>query len=477
MNNTHKKRLFILGSGFSKPAGLPLGNELLKEIKAYSDALSGEEYRRVLMYSGELPKTREKDALYFLKTDENTIKVYPSSDTDRVETLNQENYSALLAIQELPKFPLNKGDNPTEITGDLVDEIRLTCGGYTLTNMPAKEIKEIFQSNLNEYISYSKQTIESINIEEFIEYLDIKHYLNLFGFEEDSQAVLNPDSIHLIIRNLITAVLSEKQNSLCNSELYEEFIELITPDDILITLNYDTLLENFYKQKKDKIFNFFPPYVIKKRLGSQENNAATLLKIHGSINWFNYKEYEYGISSDRKYPSFRVRPNFIFNNENPAFFPKSLLNSSYELNVSTRLNDIYWIEQNQLTQYVEFNKTGKNNFSPLILSPSYTKLLYADAIKDLFTGLGNYGYGEFDKIIVIGCSVPKYDRYIKQLLHCIVKQYTGFSNKKDILIVAKPNCDHELRELTENYSAIISNNKYDLISEGFSLNVLNDIKS
>ncbi len=46
MNNTHKKRLFILGAGFSKPAGLPLGKELLKEIKIYSDALPGEEYRR-----------------------------------------------------------------------------------------------------------------------------------------------------------------------------------------------------------------------------------------------------------------------------------------------------------------------------------------------------------------------------------------------------------------------------------------------
>lgn len=40
-NKQDFKRLYILGAGFSQPAGLPLGTELLNEILTYSGTLNG----------------------------------------------------------------------------------------------------------------------------------------------------------------------------------------------------------------------------------------------------------------------------------------------------------------------------------------------------------------------------------------------------------------------------------------------------
>jgi hypothetical protein len=96
---------------------------LLEEIRGHS---------RILMYSKELPKTREKNVLYLLKTNQNTIQVYPFFNTDEFKTLGPEASQQLYAIKDLPKFPENKPNEFVEISSticpDLVNQIISICG-------------------------------------------------------------------------------------------------------------------------------------------------------------------------------------------------------------------------------------------------------------------------------------------------------------------------------------------------------------
>lgn len=281
-----------------------------------------------------------------------------------------------------------------------------------------------------------------------------------------------PDESHLIIRNLIACVLHKKQIRLQNKKLYERFTKILQDKDLIITLNYDTILEKFYKSI-GKEFNFYPPD-LKPGLNFNQNEAATLLKLHGSINWFDYKEYEELVCERRcSHKALSIAPfHFVFNPKNYKNYkdyPCPLIPSKTQFD--TRLKDIYWISDKHLKNYInQFKKTEINNSSPIILSPSSSKLLYIEAIKDLFSGLGSYGLG-FNKIIIIGCSFPKYDHYIRLLIYHIIKNYYGdCTPKKQILVINK--CDQDA--LHQNYS-FIPKQYLKFITQGFTLETINEI--
>ncbi|HFO0108618.1 TPA: hypothetical protein ACHHZH_002844, partial [Legionella pneumophila] len=138
MNRNNNRRLFILGAGFSKPAGLPLGTELLQEI-------------------------------------------------------------------------VNYVNSPT--------------------NNIFSEYKERFIGTITEYQDYSNKKINEINIEEFIEYIDYQSFLNFYGTLNSPSRQGN--DIQKIIRVLIATVLLKKREQVLNTNLYNNFAETLTNNDIV----------------------------------------------------------------------------------------------------------------------------------------------------------------------------------------------------------------------------------------------------
>lgn len=377
------KRIFILGAGFSKPAGLPLGSELLQEIEAYID-----------------------------------------------------------------------------------DSSQIFLGH-----------KDIVKRAISNYQEFSQQNINEINIEDLIEFIDYRNFLGMTGSLSDrSQST---------IRVLISIILNKKQQSISNEELYKKFVSQLSPDDIIITLNYDTILESFLNKQGIK-YKLFPPYLCKERLNYPCVPGINLLKVHGSINWFDHNEYLERMKQDRLRNDISFSgpaSDFVFNNQHDKLELNPVIPLNFEPLINTSLSDIYWISDSDLDRYTEaYNDPhGRtiNHFppaitNPVILSPSYTKLLYSHSIKDLFYGASFYGR-DIDKIILIGCSMTNSDSYIRQCLFYILRQYYGmYNNKKNILIINKASNRKQKRELKRNYS-FIGKNRMDLELGGFTEETLSTI--
>ncbi|HEN5493959.1 TPA: hypothetical protein U6296_002918, partial [Legionella pneumophila] len=103
---------------------------------------------------------------------------------------------------------------------------------------------------------------------------------------------------------------------------------------------------------------------------------------------------------------------------------------------------------------------------PILLSPSYSKLLYSDSIKDLFYGAGFYG-SDKEQIIIIGCSLVEYDKYIRQWVFDIVRQYRGMNHTKEISIINYASRHKQKIGIQKNYS-YLGTDKIKFIFDGFS---------
>jgi integrase len=137
---------------------------------------------------------------------------------------------------------------------------------------------------------------DEIEFEEFLGYLDIEHFLWLQGSDTFSSA---GNKGQLLIRWLIGQILWERQQAGRSSrpEAYRRFADQIRGSDYILTFNYDTLIEEAL-ESVGRPYRLFPD-----RLESVEPLSATIdssrdevevvvLKLHGSIDWFDRRGYE-----------------------------------------------------------------------------------------------------------------------------------------------------------------------------------------
>ena len=149
MSKERKDRIFILGAGFSKPAGMPLGNEIWHEIIKRAQRLDG----RAAKFNDDL-------------------EAY-------IEYLRD-------------------------------------CEGIAIKP-------------------------EQINFEEFMGFLDIEHYLALRGSDTWSD---DGNEGQIVVKTLIGQILAERiprHDEI--PEIYLEFARRLKPNDMIITFNYDVVLE------------------------------------------------------------------------------------------------------------------------------------------------------------------------------------------------------------------------------------------
>ena len=315
-------RLFILGAGFSKPAGLPLANELLKGVRA-------------------------------------------------------------------------------NIRGGSLEE----------------EIKE--------WISlYPGQKLD---LERVLGYSHRKHHLHLRGsdehFEHGSIAIVNA-------RRHIQQLLIEASPSVTPC-LYREFAKHLSPYDVVLTFNYDTLLE----QALDDIGK---PYSLtpERWLIKEENDLGhepryiDLLKLHGSIDWYDrffhddimrYYNEEW---SDLDMPD----EDALFG-ANPSVPTEPLARGAVGESLGDELLRRVWRVPNHAKHFPNIPQVGRYwDAVPFMLPLAYDKLLGYEPITALWSDLGRT-FDVFSAVTVIGYSMPNHDSHAYEALGQLLLEYQSGGDK------------------------------------------------
>jgi hypothetical protein len=257
-----------------------------------------------------------------------------------------------------------------------------------------------------------------VDYERFMSYLDLEHYLQLRGSDTWSD---EGNISQILIRNGIQEVIWRRTPRTPTKECLH-FCQQLLPGDIILTFNYDTLIETSLDYL-GKQYRLFPNRL--KEVGplmsivdsEKEENDIQISKLHGSIDWYDKTPYieDRKLATQHPYPWESKHPLF---KDGSRFLSTRLIqgpcNPGDPLGLVYRVSDLSELVSEQSLQ-----------FSPLLLSPSSSKILYANPLKSLWRGLQqagglNYGLG------IIGYSLPSYDEYARQALYHLMRNYTEY---------------------------------------------------
>jgi hypothetical protein len=318
----------------------------------------------------------------------------------------------------------------------------------------------ILKRDIDEYIRYQYKVNnlrideDSINLEDFISYLDIEHFLGLKGGDTWSE---EGNRCQILIRNLIAQLLNERLNKIDKDtmDLYLKFSEKLDPTDYIITFNYDTLLETCL-EKLGKPYRLFPLRF--KEISTYYNTIKkdeceiVILKMHGSIDWFDISPFDrlYNYSKDEE--QYFKPKHLIFNNP-VLYHPEKIISGSY--NRKSPLNNIYRVKN--LENY--FASTSMVIESPMIISPSYSKMVYINPLREFWFGLDSAG--SFNKkVSIIGFSLPEHDDYVRQPIYNLINNFQNYKinielfKKKKLTVIDYQKTKTDIKKFKRNYRFI-----------------------
>jgi len=271
----------------------------------------------------------------------------------------------------------------------------------------------ILEQEIEEWASLYPR--EPIDLERVLAYSHRKHYLRLIGSDEffahGSRSVVA--ARRATQRILIRATPSD------TPKLYRDFAQRLCPRDVVLTFNYDTLLEQALDEV-GKPYTLSPEWWLKTDPGEFRPRFVDLLKLHGSIDWY-----------DRYYHDAAVRWHAEHGhnvpNRDPIFGPDPTVPSEPLARGPTDgkfgkhiLPRVFRVPDH--TSHFPMEERIGSNIVPFILPPAYDKLLGHDPVLDLWENL-HQGQGYNASIIVIGYSMPPHDIYAYETLGRLFVQY------------------------------------------------------
>lgn len=275
------------------------------------------------------------------------------------------------------------------------------------------------ESDLATYIQYRKEcdglnlAAKEVDFEELLAFLDIEHHLGLAG--GDSLG-LEGNETQVMIKRLIGQVLTERTPPAHDlPQIYYDFAEQLGQGDYILTFNYDVLLERALDHV-GKPYRLFPARheCIRPGYGvvdsSRDENEVVVLKLHGSVDWFDRSEYEELLeeSTSPEHPVFGPDSSveIVPLLEGPQF-PDDPLRSVWR--VISGLERLY--SDPALWRAV-----------PRLVNPSTAKAVYAKRSRYLWWDMGRAGEYNLG-VAVIGYSLPRHDDYVRQALFRVTKNF------------------------------------------------------
>lgn len=290
------------------------------------------------------------------------------------------------------------------------------------------------EGDLDWYLKYRKRCdgLEEeypVDYEKFMSYLDLEHYLGLKGSDTWSD---EGNESQLMIRNGIMEVIYSLSPSTPTEECIK-FCESLLPSDVILTFNYDTLIEDTLEYL-GKPYRLFPNRLKEVGLMSStidseaEKGEIVVSKLHGSIDWYDKLPYikERELANKSQHP---------WESRHPVFKDRALVDHTQIIEGPCEEDDPFQFvyRVNDLSQVIDAQFWQS---SPLILSPSSSKILYANPLKLLWRGLQQAGGLNFG-IGVIGYSLPPYDEYARQALYHLMRNYTEYEYDLEMMGLRK----------------------------------------
>lgn len=323
-----------------------------------------------------------------------------------------------------------------------------------------KEAK--FHGDLETFVEYKTACDEdfdksNIDLEEFMSYLDIEHYLELRGSKTWSD---EGNESQIMIRKSIGRVIHRKTppaDSLPSA--YIKFAKNLSLEDLVITLNYDIILERALDYI-GKPYRLFPQRY--KSIGRSANTVdsdtkeVTILKLHGSVDWFDDRHFlslkeclsEQGHEDYAKHSVF---------SDPSKYRAKPIVDGP-------RSEDDPLLHIHRIEDADTYYNSDTDFHAPFILSPSHIKFVYAEPILSFWNGMGRAG-GYNLGISVIGFSLPEHDEYIRVGFYQMISNYQYSWWDEPMLGVAK---DYVRLVDFQNEESSISvlKNRYSFLVEG-----------
>jgi hypothetical protein len=314
------------------------------------------------------------------------------------------------------------------------------------------------------YLDYMEATTgmkpEPINIEAFAAYLDYQHAFGMLGSDTWSEEG-NRDQF--LLRWGIGRVLHRLTPSVEKlPDLYLRFAERLRPRDVVVTFNYDLVLERSLEQVGIPYRRFPNRYIdvgvaLSEVDSDSDKKEVKILKPHGSLDWVDRRAYERKLDYMN---ALQGAGGVRFSEEHDQLFGPKGCSATRPLVEGPRPPDDQLGSIEVVTDLdAYYASTNVAYFyPPMVLAPSEAKQLYGAALRTLWEGLAGFGFG-WSGIAMIGYSLPPADPYTKQILYRIVQSYVmGLEDPgwrigpmSPICLVDKRDSPHAVDELLKRY--------------------------
>ncbi|MBN4054206.1 SIR2 family protein [Nitrospira defluvii] len=300
---------------------------------------------------------------------------------------------------------------------------------------------EKFHEDLKTYLDYKRDcdgvaiSEEQVNFEEFLGFLDIEHFLGLRGSDTWST---DGNEGTLVVKTLIAGILTElSPRPDAIPRLYLEFAKALQPDDIVLTFNYDVLLESAL-EAVGKPYRLFPTryesvnetYAVV----DDSRGEVVVLKLHGSIDWFDRGSYVDRERLQREAGLSTAPIDPVFNSSKPLGLTKILDGPWHD---DDPLNQMFRVRNIKALKHSNY----MFSVTPWMLAPSTFKILNASKIRNFWHGLGQARAFNFG-LAIVGYSLPPQDDYAQQVIYSLVTNYQRnypneevFAMKKSPLVI------------------------------------------
>ena len=256
---------------------------------------------------------------------------------------------------------------------------------------------------------------ERPDLERVLAYSHRRHYLRLLGsdeyFEHGSRSIV-------AVRRAIQRILIQATPR-DTPKLYRDFAQRLCPRDVVLTFNYDTLLE----QALDDIGNPYtltPEWWLKTDPGGFEPKFVDLRKLHGSIDWYDRHYLDTAVRRHTKQGRDVSNRDPIFG-PTPTVLSEPLSRGRTEEPFGNRiLSRVFRIPDH--ARYFPIEGKAVSRIVPFFLPPAYDKLLGYAPILDLWENL-HRTQDVYSSIVVIGYSMPPYDSYAYEMLGRLFVEY------------------------------------------------------
>ena len=286
-----------------------------------------------------------------------------------------------------------------------------------------------FDRDVERYIRYVSACegrdvdFDDIDYEEFLGFLDVEHFLRLEGSDTWSD---EGNAGQLMVRRGIAEVIHRRTPPEPPAS-YRAFARELNPFDVILTFNYDTLLESAL-EAEDVPYRLFPRRYLRVGLlyhvSDHSKEEVTVLKLHGSIDWCDRSAYERQVELSRALP----RPYEV---KHPVFGANRVVDS-IPITDGPRTADDPLAKIHRIRNLEPlFLSEDSWRWCPLILAPSTAKLFYAEPLRDLWWDSQGFGPAHLS-VGVVGYSLPPHDEYARQVLYRVFSNYTGWDPDLEI---------------------------------------------